>query len=180
MDPSARRLLIVWWSMTGGSRQLAEAAAAGARDAASEDCGATGGRGTIGLDVDLVRADRAGAGDMLAGAGFLFVAPENLGSVAGMMKDFFDRTYYAALDAVNGRPYAAIICAGSDGQGAARQIERIATGWRLRRIAEPLIVCTHAQTREAILSPKVIPPDALDRAREVGATLAGGLSLGLW
>ena len=46
------------------------------------------------------------------------------------MKDFFDRTYYAVLDGINGRPYAALICAGSDGQNAARQIERIATGWR--------------------------------------------------
>jgi hypothetical protein len=180
MEPRARRLLIVWWSMTGGSRQLAEAAAAGAREAGGGDGGESGSGGASRLAVDLVRADRAGPDDVLASAGFLFVAPENLGTVAGMMKDFFDRTYYAALDEVNGRPYAAIVCAGSDGQGAARQIERIATGWRLRRIAETLIVCTHAQTPEAILAPKTIPPAELDRAREVGATLAGGLSLGLW
>jgi hypothetical protein len=32
------------------------------------------------------------------------------------MKDFFDRSYYAVLDRINGRPYATMICAGSDGQ----------------------------------------------------------------
>ena len=53
------------------------------------------------------------------------------------------------LDRINGRPYATLICAGSDGENAARQIARIATGWRLRAIADPLIVCTRAQTPEA-------------------------------
>ncbi len=57
------------------------------------------------------------------------------------MEDFFDRSYYAAL-----------VCAGSDGSDAARQIERVCTGWRLRAVAEPLIVCTRAQTPEAILA----------------------------
>ena len=88
--------------------------------------------------------------------GYIFATPENLAAMAGRMKDFFDRTYYPALDRINGRPYATLICAGSDGENAARQIARIATGWRLRPVAAPLIVCTHAQTPEAILAPKTI------------------------
>ena len=76
--------------------------------------------------------------------------------MAGRMKDFFDRCYYPALDRINGRPYATLVCAGSDGENAARQIARIATGWRLRPVADPLIVCTHAQTPEAILAAKII------------------------
>ena len=93
---------------------------------------------------------------MLAADGYLFATPENLAAMSGLMKDFFDRTYYAALDRLNGRPYATLVCAGSDGRQAAAQIERIATGWRLRAVAEPLIVCTHAQAPEAILRPKQI------------------------
>jgi hypothetical protein len=81
---------------------------------------------------------------------------------------------------VNGRPYATLICAGSDGQNAARQIDRIATGWRLRAVAPALIVCTHAQTPEAILRPKVIEADDLARCREIGAALAAGLALGVY
>jgi multimeric flavodoxin WrbA len=96
------------------------------------------------------------------------------------MKDFFDRTYYAALDHLNGRPYATLICAGSDGRNAARQIERIATGWRLTPVADPMIICTHAQTPEEILRAKNIPAPALQACEELGAALASGMALGIF
>jgi len=57
---------------------------------------------------------------------------------------------------------------------------RIVTGWRLKPVAEPLIVCTHAQTPEAILSPKVIGAYDLDGCEELGATIAAGLALGIF
>lgn len=131
-------------------------------------------------DVILKRAINAGPADLLDTDGYLFACPENLASMAGMMKDFFDRCYYPALGQIEGRPYAATICAGSDGEGAARQIARIATGWRLKAVAEPLIVCTHAQTPEAILAPKIIGEADLTRCRELGATLAAGLAMGIY
>ena len=65
-------------------------------------------------------------------------------------------------------------------ENAARQIARIATGWRLRPIADPLIVCTHAQTPEAILAPKVIGPDDLSRCHDIGAALAMGMASGIF
>ena len=117
---------------------------------------------------------------MLAAQGYIFATPENLAAMAGLMKDFFDRTYYPVLDRINGRPYAALVCAGSDGSNAVRQIERIVTGWRLRAIADPLIVCTHAQTPEAILAPKTIGRDDLGRCEEIGAALAAGLAMGIF
>ncbi|MCC7484528.1 MAG: NAD(P)H-dependent oxidoreductase [Burkholderiales bacterium] len=130
--------------------------------------------------VRLLHAAAAGGEDVLAADGYLWVTPENLAAIAGVMKDFFDRTYYAALERIAGRPYATLVCAGSDGRNAARQIERIATGWRLKRVAEPLIVCTHAQTPEAILAPKTIGADDLRRCEETGAALAAGLALGVF
>ena len=130
--------------------------------------------------VLTLRAVQATAQDLLRSDGYLFATPENLASMSGQMKDFFDRSYYAALDRLNGRPYAIMICAGSDGQSAAQQLERIATGWRLRAIAPPLIVCTHAQTPQQILSPKTIAAAELDKCRELGATLAEGLALGIF
>ena len=96
------------------------------------------------------------------------------------MKEFLDRCYYPCLDRLNGRPYAALICAGSDGTNAARQLARICTGWRLREIAPPLIIKTGAQTPEAILAPKTIPPSDLALCAERGATLAAGLALGIF
>jgi len=96
------------------------------------------------------------------------------------MKDFFDRSYYPVLDRLNGRPYALLVCAGSDGTNAVRQVERIATGWRLRAIAAPVIVCTHAQAAAEILAPKRIGAADLARCEELGATLAAGLDLGIY
>jgi len=162
-------LLIVWWSMTGASMQLAQAAALRASEAAPGE-----------VEVRLLRADLADADDVVAASACLFVMPEMLGAMAGRMKDFFDRSYYGALDRVNGRPYALIVAAGSDGAGAVRQTERIATGWRLKRVVDPLIVCVHAQTSERILAPKVVDEAALARAGEMGATLALGVQMGLW
>lgn len=162
-----KTLLIVFHTMTGGSRQMAEAAHRGAL--AEQE-----------IETRLVRAGDAGAEDVLQADGYVFVTPENLASMSGVMKDFFDRTYYAALERIEGRPYATLVCAGSDGSNAVRQIERICTGWRLKPVCEPLIVCTHAQTPEAILAPKTIGFRDLQRCEETGAAIAAGLALGIF
>ena len=162
-----KTVLIVYHSRTGGTRQMAEAARHGA---SSEE----------GVSVRLLHAAEAGAQDVLDADAYLFATPENLAAIAGVMKDFFDRTYYAALDRINGRPYALLVCAGSDGQNAVRQVERICTGWRLKSIAAPIIVCTHAQTPEAILAPKHIEANDLRMCEETGAALAAGVALGIY
>lgn len=111
---------------------------------------------------------------------YLFCCPENLGSMSGMMKEMFDRAYYPLLGQVEGRAYASIIAAGSDGEGAQRQIDRIVTGWRLKRVAPSIIVNLEAQTAEAIAAPKVVPEGALAEARDLGASLAEGLRIGMF
>ena len=162
-----KTLLIAYHSMTGGTEQLVQAAAEGAAAEAA-------------VEVRVRRAAQAGPRDVLEADGYLFATPENLASMAGLMKDFFDRCYYPALDRIQGRPYATLVCAGSDGQNAVRQIERIATGWRLKAVLPALIVCTHAQTPEAILRAKQIDDADLERCREIGAGLAAGLALGVF
>lgn len=126
----------------------------------------------------LRTADRAGPDDLLQADGYIFCAPENLAAIAGVMKDFFDRCYYPVLGRIEGRPYAQMVCAGSDGENAARQTARIAQGWRLKEVQPPLIVCTHAQTPEAILAEKTIPEEQLAVCRELGAAMGAGLSMG--
>ena len=103
------RLLIVYHSLTGGTRQMAEAAATAARD----EC-----------DTTLLTAPEAGPDDLLSHDGYLFAAPENLAAIAGVMKEFYDRSYYPVLGKIEGRPYAQMVCAGSDGENAARQTAR--------------------------------------------------------
>lgn len=166
---TGKTLLIVHHSMTGGTAQMAQAA-----------CDAARREGGDALVVRSLRAPDAGPADVLAADGYLFATPENLAAIAGLMKDFFDRCYYPVLGRVEGRPYAAMVCAGSDGAQALRQLERIATGWRLQAVAPALIVCTHAQTPEAILAPKRIAAGDLARCDELGAALGAGLALGVF
>ena len=162
-----KRLLIIYYSYTGGTEQMAKAVA---EAAGSEE----------GLEIKLLRAEDAQPDDMLAADGYLFATPENLAAIAGVMKAFLDRCYYPLLGNIEGRPYAAMICAGSDGENARQQLERIATGWRLKKIMDTPIICTHAQTEEQILAQKRIDEDDLAKCREVGATLSAGISLGVF
>lgn len=156
-------LLIVYHSRTDGSRQMATAAADAARDETR----------TV-----LKPAQDTGPDDLLAAGGYIFSAPENLAALSGVMKDFFDRCYYPVLGRIEGRAYAQMVCAGSDGQNAARQTARIAKGWRLKEVQQPLIVCTHAQTPEEILAEKTIPEEQLALCRDLGAAMGAGLQMG--
>ena len=162
-----KSLLIVYHSLTGGAQQMAEAAFRGAVEEGE-------------VEPRLVAAKDATPEDVLKADGYVFVTPENLASMAGVMKDFFDRTYYAALERIQGRPYATLVCAGSDGENAVRQIARICQGWRLKAVSEPLIVCTHAQTPEKILAQKTIGEEDLKRCEEVGGAIAAGLAMGIF
>lgn len=156
-------LAIVWHSRTGAARAMANAAAAGACEHGQ---------------VALIAAELAQPPALLGARGYVFACPENLATMSGAMKEFFDRCYYPLLGRIEGRAYATLIAAGSDGSGAERQIDRIATGWRLRRVAESLIVNTQAQTPEAILALKTVPEPELARCRDLGAALSAGLAMG--
>lgn len=160
-------LLIIWHSRTGTARDMAKAAWTAAQDAAP------------GV-AHMVQAQEVDAPAMLAAQGYLFCCPENLAAMTGEMKAAFDRLYYPLLGMIEGRPYGVMVAAGSDGENAVRQIARIATGWRLRQVADPVIVNMNAQSPEAILAPK--HPDAaqLAPAAQMGATLAAGLMMGIF
>lgn len=158
-------LLIIWHSRTGAARAMAEAALWGAA-----------GEG----EARLLAADEASPVLLAAARGYLFVCPENLGTMSGAMKEFFDRCYYPLLGKIEGRSFATAIAAGSDGSGAERQIERIVTGWRLRRIAEGVIVNLEAQTPQAILAPKTVPSEALQKCHDLGQSFGAGLAMGVF
>lgn len=156
-------LTIIWHSRTGAAKAMAQAAHDGATGRAR-----------------MMAADAVQPSDLLAASGLIFVCPENLATMSGAMKEMFDRCYYPVLGRIEGRAYATMIAAGSDGLGAQAQIDRIATGWRLRRVAPPLIVNLGAQTPEQILAPKRVSAQALRECRDCGAAMAEGLALGLF
>ncbi|WP_432449737.1 flavodoxin family protein [Aliiroseovarius marinus] len=158
-------LLIIYHSRTGGSLQMAQAA----HEAAGQE-----------VSTRILRACDVEPEDLRAASGYLFVAPENLAALSGEMKEMFDRCYYPLLGQIEGRPYAQMICAGSDGQGAVRQLARIATGWRLREVQPPVVICTHADSPKAILAEKTLTAGQLTPCRALGTALGAGLAMGIF
>lgn len=147
-----KHLLIVYSSQTGRTRQLAEAAGAGAAELSDE------------VDLRCLRAVDAGLDDLLWADGLLIGSPENFGYLSGAVKDFLDRTYYPAEGKTIGLPYAMFVSAGNDGSGSVRALERIASGYQWKRVAEPVIV--KGELTDA----------GLAAARELGQTLAAGIA----
>ncbi|MFO1398580.1 MAG: flavodoxin family protein [Burkholderiales bacterium] len=157
-----KKLLLVWHSQFGGTAQMAAAARDGA---AAID----------GIEVAFVTAKDAGAADLRACDGLLVATSENFGSLAGVTKDFFERVFYPCEHDVAGRPYSVIVCAGTDGTGAMRDVDRIATGLRMKKVL-PGVTFRSGITAQ----PQTIPADVLDACATLGATLAAGIVEGLY
>lgn len=169
--PYKKNLLIVWHSRTDTAHQMAQAARQGAEQIATEL------QARDQLSIVIKPASQTHPDALLSADGYVFCAPENLAALSGEMKEFFDRNYYPVLDQLNGRPYALLISAGSDGRMAATQAERICKGWRLNQVTPTLIVNTDAQTPEAILAPKQITSKNRQDSYEKGGTVAALLLL---
>lgn len=181
MPPS---LLCVYHSRTSFTKHLASHLLSGARAAAASLDSP--------LNIRLLPASSATAADLLAADGYLFAAPENLGSLSGAFLEFLHEAYYPCFDAregeerslLLGRPYAGVIGGGSDGTSAARQLERICTGWRLREVKKggPLVVRNGlVQTKENILMDKggeLVRVEDRERLEELGGLVAATMLLG--
>jgi multimeric flavodoxin WrbA len=119
-------------------------------------------------EVVLKRASEATAEDLLACDGIALGTPEYFGYMAGMMKDFFDRTFYSVQGKVFRKPFVVFISAGNDGTGALNSIERISKGYRFKTVHDPVIVRGGVTKTD------------LARCEELGAVLAAGLDLGIY
>lgn len=157
-----KRLLVVWHTQFGATGQLARAAIAGARQAG-------------GIEVDARRANEAGVDAVLDADGYLFAGSENFGGLAGTVKDFFERVYYPCEGRLEARPWTAIVCASNDGTGALRDLDRIAAGLRLRKVVPAFVYRSGIVARA-----HTVPAEALERARDLGATIAAGIDAGLY
>ncbi len=150
-----KHLLIVYHSQSGNTEKLAKSALTGAMG--EESC-----------TTRLVKAWDANLEDLLWCDGLLIGTPENFGYMSGALKDFFDRTYYPAEPYALNKPYGVFVSAGNDGTGAIREIDRIAKGYPLRPVVQPLI-CRGEVTATH-----------LAQAEELGLTLAAGLAFGIY
>lgn len=148
---------MVYHTKTGNTGQLADAACAGAQDPQITD-----------VSLRFLTAAQAGPDDLRWANGLLLGTPENFGYMSGALKDFFDRTFYEVEGQLQPLPYALFISAGNDGSGAVRAIQRIVGGYPLVEVQQPLI------------AQGPITAEHLQQARELGMTLAAGLSAGIY
>lgn len=129
----------------------------------------------------------ANAGDVRAADALILATPENFGYMAGSLKDFFDRVFYACMadttplgggtqSLLAGRPYSVLVCAGNDGSGAMQSVDRIVTGWRMRK-AHPGVVARRVGG-EAGSSRGSLRNEDIAACRELGQLFAEGLAMG--
>jgi multimeric flavodoxin WrbA len=149
------RILIIFHSQTGNTERMAWAVADGA--AVIEN-----------TEVILKKVQDATLDDLLEAEGLAIGTPENFGYMSGMVKDFFDRTFYRAENKVFRKPYVVFISAGNDGTGALRAIERIALGYKFKMVYEPVI------------AKGKLTDDVIERCRELGGVLAAGCQAGIY
>ena len=153
---SMKRLLLVYHSQSGSTESLARAVLLGCQK-------------ELGVDTRILGAFNADISDLLWADGVIFGTPENFGYMSGALKDFFDRTFYLAEPQKINLPYGIFVTAGNDGQGAVREIQRIANGYPLRLVSEPLIVRGGYQREEHH-----------SLGLDFGHAMAAGLSLGIF
>ena len=152
-----KALLIVFHSKTGNTRKMAEAVLMGTKHP-----------DISGVEVRFVNAQDADAKDLTWADGLILGTPENFGYMSGMMKDFFERTFYEVEGKIPPLPFAMFISAENDGTGAELSIERIAKGY-------PLI-----KVQPSIINTGEITPDIVMKCEELGTSMAAGLEMGLF
>ena len=151
------KILVVYHSQTGNTEKMAESVAKGAKSIKN-------------VEVILKKASDATLKDLLECDGIVLGSPEYFGYMAGMIKDFFDRTYEEARDRkeIFKKPYVVFISAGNDGTGALNNIERICIGYQLKKVYEP------------VLARGGVDRETLAKCQELGKTIAAGCESGIY
>ena len=154
---SKKTLLIVGHAPSPNTQRLRDAVRAGAKSLGSKD-----------ISVRVQSPFETIADDILNADAVVLGTTENLGSMAGAMKDFFDRCYYGVLEEKQGMPFALYIRAGMDGTVTQRGVDTIITGLRWRAVNEPLIM--KGDWDEGFV----------EQCHELGMLMAAGLEAGVF
>ena len=150
-------ILITYHSQTGNTEKMANAVAEGVKEI--ED-----------VAVSVKRASNTTAQDLIECDGLMIGSPEYFGYMAGAVKDLFDRTYEPLREhpRIFRKPLGIFICAGNEGFGALKQIERICIGYQFKKVHEP-VVCKGPVTEEV-----------LAHCVKMGKTIAAGCREGIF
>jgi len=153
---SKKRLVFIAHAPSDNTKRMAEAVIKGATNPE-----------IINVDMRYLSPLETQPDDINSASAIIIGTTENLGYMAGLVKDVFDRCYYGCIERTQGMPFAFYVRAGHDGTGTRRAIESITTGLRWRLVQEPLI-CRGEFKQEFI-----------DQCQGLGLTIAASLDAGI-
>jgi len=154
--PAQRTLLFIAHAPSENTKLLANAVLKGASNSDIEN-----------VDVRCLSPIETQPDDINSAHAIIIGTTENLGYMAGLVKDVFDRCYYDCIEKTQGMPFSFYVRAGHDGTGTKRAIESITTGLRWKLVQEPLI-CRGDFQQEFI-----------KQCEELGLTMAASLDAGI-
>lgn len=154
--PDKKKLVIISHSPSENTKKMAMAVLKGATNSEITN-----------VDVRYLGPLETQPEDLISADAIIIGTTENLGYMAGLIKDVFDRCYYSCIEKTQGMPFAFYVRAGHDGTGTGRAIESITAGLRWRLVQEPLI-CRGEFKQEFI-----------DQCENLGFTIAASLDCGI-
>ncbi len=141
----SKKVLIVYHSQSGNTEAAAQAVAEGVRS-------------VEGAEPVLKQAAEATADDLRSCDAVCIGSPDYFSYMAGMIKDFFDRTYYPTQGEVTDKPCAIFVTHGGGGRASAG-IEKICKSFVFKQVTETVLVKDKPDE------------DAEAKLRELGSTL---------
>jgi len=117
------KVLVVYHSLSGNTRRMADAIAEGAK-------------AVSGAEVVVKDGLDATIDDLLGCDGVAFGSPDYFSSLAGGMKDFFDRTFYPSQGKVTDKPTVLFGNAGGPATNILGALRKMAQIFKLHEVAE--------------------------------------------
>jgi flavorubredoxin len=116
------KVLVLYHSLSGNTEAMAKAVKEGAVSA--------------GAEVIMKKAADAGADDLLSCDAVVMGTANYFSYEAGMMKDFFDRTFFTLKGKVDGKPYAVFGSFGGGGDVALKSLAKLCDNLGLKNSAD--------------------------------------------
>ncbi len=120
------KVLIVYHSLSGNTKKAAEFVAEGVRS-------------VPGAQALLKPASEAGELDLVSCDAVAIGTPDYFSYMAGMVKDFFDRTFYPTQNRVTNKPCGIFVTHGGGGK-ASQSVKDLCRSFKFRAVAEPVSV----------------------------------------
>jgi flavodoxin len=119
------KLLIIYHSQSGNTAKMAEAVRDGALSG--------------GATVSLKKAAEADVDDLLECDAVLIGSANYFNYPAGMIKDYFDRTFFTLKGKVDGKPYATFGSAGTGGDKALIALNDLCERLSMKKITDTVL-----------------------------------------